>query len=176
MADRVIWMRKVGGIAFWSGFSLIMTVIVGQGAWADETWSLARPGGPAVGQARTTCSADDLGQLRLFDRYGGELGSAAVEGCPRLYAPLPLDDARGGAALVVVGDDKAITLIAAVTPGGGMVLPVDLQDVVIRAAETDGDGRVLSITLGRETVDGKGEGKVCPLTDVPSSLACIDGF
>ncbi|MCW0183317.1 MAG: hypothetical protein OJI70_16240 [Zavarzinia sp.] len=169
-------MRKVAGIAFWSGFSLMSTVIVGQGALADETWSLARPGGPAVGQARMTCSATDLGRLRLFDRYGGELGSAAVEGCPRLYAPLPLDGARGGAALVVAGADRAISLLAAVTPGGGMVLPVDSPGVVVRAAETDGEGRVLSITLGRETVGGKGEGKVCPLTDVPSSLACIDGF
>lgn len=176
MADRVIWMRKVAGIAFWSGFSLMLAVIVGQGAWADETWSLARPGGPAVGQARMECAANDLGRLRLFDRYGGELGAAAVEGCPRVFSPLPLDDAHGGAALVVAGDDKAISLIAAITPGGGMVLPVDLQDVVVRAAETDGEGRVLSITLGRETVDGKGEGKVCRLTDVSSSLACIDGF
>ncbi|MFZ2872113.1 hypothetical protein [Zavarzinia sp.] len=158
------------------GFGLVLTVIVGQSALADETWSLARPGGPAVGQARMTCSANDLGRLHLFDRYGGELGSAAVEGCPRLFSPLPLDAVGGGAALIVAGNDKVISLLAAVTPGGGMVLPVDLQDVVVRAAETDGEGRVLSITLGRDTVDGKGGSKVCRLTDVSSSLACIDGF
>lgn len=176
MADRVIWMRRVVKIVASSGLCLAFTVFIGQSALADETWSLGRPGAPAVGQARMTCAANDLGRLRLFDRYGGELGAAAVEGCPRLYAPLPLDDAGGGAALVAAGDDKAITLIAAVTPGGGMVLPVDLQDVVIRAAETDGEGRVLSITLGRDTPDGEGEGKVCRLTDVSSSLACIDGI
>lgn len=145
-------------------------------AGADDAVMLGRPGAEPVGQAKLICPADDTAQLRLFDRYGGELGSATVDGCPRLSVPVPLDGAGGGAALVVAADDKKISLLAAVTPGGGMVLPVDLPGVTVQAAETDGEGQVLSITIGRETPDGKGESKLCRLTDVPSSLACIDGF
>lgn len=137
---------------------------------------LSRFGGRLVGIATMDCATGDASMLRLFDRYGGELGSAAVEGCPRLFSPLPLDDAHGGAALIVAGDEQAVSLVAAVTPGGGMVLPVDSPGVVVRTAETDGEGRVLSITLGRDAAGGGGESKVCRLTDVPSSLACIDGF
>lgn len=175
MADRVIWMRRIVKIVPSSGLCLALTVFIGQSALADESWSLGRPGAPAVGQARMECAANDLGRLRLFDRYGGELGSAAVDGCPRLYAPLPLDDAHGGAALIVAGDDKAISLLAAITPGGGMVLPVDNPGVAVRAVETDGEGRVLSITLGREMPRGEEARATCRLTDVAATLACIDG-
>ncbi|PWR25977.1 hypothetical protein DKG74_03250 [Zavarzinia aquatilis] len=128
-----------------------------------------------LGQARMTCAANDLGRLSLFDRYGGELGSAAVEGCPRLFSPLPLDDAAGGAALIVAGDDQAISLLVALTPSGGMVLPVDNPGVVVRAAETDGEGRVLSITFARKAPQGEEVRTTCRLTDVAAALACIDG-